>query len=73
VIEAAKMDPRLFAKLYEQNFDRVYAFVARRAGHRAEAEDLTAEVFHHALANLGRFEWRGSSCTSWTAPRPSPS
>ena len=59
------MDPRLFAKLYEQNFDRVYAFVARRAGHRAEAEDLTAEVFHHALANLGRFEWRGTPFAAW--------
>ena len=59
------MDPRLFAKLYEQNFDRVYAFVARRAGHRGEAEDVTAEVFHHALANLGRFEWRGAPFAAW--------
>jgi len=59
------MNPRLFAKLYEQNFDRVYAFVARRVGHRGEAEDLTAEVFHHALANLGRFEWRGTPFAAW--------
>jgi len=65
VIEAAKMDPRRFAELYEQNFDRVYAFVARRAGGRAEAEDLTAEVFHHALANLGRFQWRGIPFAAW--------
>ena len=59
------MDPRLFAKLYEQHFDRVYAFVARRAGQRSEAEDLTAEVFHHALANLSRFEWRGVPFAAW--------
>ena len=65
VIEAAKKDPRRFAELYEQNFDRVYAFVARRAGDRGEAEDLTAEVFHHALANLGRFEWRGTPFAAW--------
>ena len=65
VIEAAKMDPRRFAELYEQNFDRVYAFVARRAGHRGEAEDVTAEVFHRALANLGRFEWRGAPFAAW--------
>ena len=59
LIEAAKADPQRFAALYERNFDRVYAFAARRTGSRGEAEDLTAEVFHHALANLGRFEWRG--------------
>lgn len=64
-VEAAKMDPHRFAELYEQNFDRVYAFVARRARHRDEAEDVTAEVFHHALANLGRFEWRGAPFAAW--------
>jgi RNA polymerase sigma-70 factor (ECF subfamily) len=65
LIEAAKADPSRFAELYEQNFDRVYAFVARRAGSRGEAEDLTAEVFHQALANLGRFEWRGMPFAAW--------
>jgi RNA polymerase sigma-70 factor (ECF subfamily) len=65
LIEAAQRDPRRFGELYERNIDRVYAFVARRAGGRAEAEDLTAEVFHHALANLGRFEWRGVPFVAW--------
>src|SRR5262245_17118413 len=64
-IEAAQRDPRHFAELYEQNFDRVYAFIARRARDREEAEDLTAEVFHHALANLSRFEWRGIPFVVW--------
>jgi RNA polymerase sigma-70 factor (ECF subfamily) len=26
---------------------------------------LTAEVFHHALANLKRFEWRGIPFAAW--------
>jgi RNA polymerase sigma-70 factor, ECF subfamily len=65
LIEAAKMDPLRFADLYERHFDRVYAFVARRTGGRADAEDLTAEVFHRALANVGRFEWRGSPFVVW--------
>jgi RNA polymerase sigma-70 factor, ECF subfamily len=65
LIEAAKADPRRFGELYERNFDRVYAFIVRRAGDRGEAEDLTAEVFHHALANLGRFEWRGIPFAAW--------
>jgi len=65
LIEAAKSDPLRFADLYERHFDRVYAFVARRAPGRADAEDVTAEVFHRALANVGRFEWRGSPFVAW--------
>jgi len=30
LIEAAQKDPGRFAELYEQNFNRVYAYVARR-------------------------------------------
>jgi RNA polymerase sigma-70 factor (ECF subfamily) len=65
LIEAAQRDPLRFADLYERHFDRVYAFIARRAAGRADAEDLTAEVFHRALANVGRFEWRGSPFVVW--------
>src|SRR6476660_3018001 len=65
LIEAAQRDPRLFAGLYEANFERVYALVARRVQKRAEAEDLTADVFQHALANLQRFEWRGVPFAVW--------
>jgi RNA polymerase sigma-70 factor (ECF subfamily) len=64
-IEAAQKDPACFAELYENHFERVYAFVVRRVGNRAETEDLTAEVFHHALANLKRFEWRGIPFAAW--------
>ena len=65
LIEAAQKDPVRFAELYETNFERVYAFIVRRVQDRHEAEDLTAEVFHHALANLARFEWRGVPFAVW--------
>jgi RNA polymerase sigma-70 factor (ECF subfamily) len=65
LIEAAQRNPGRFAELYERNFDRVYAYVARRVGSRAEAEDVTAEVFQQALANLPRFEWRGVAFAAW--------
>lgn len=64
-IEAAQKDPARFAELYENNFERVYAFVARRVRDRNEAEDLTSEVFHQALANLPRFQWRGVPFAAW--------
>src|SRR5438876_940714 len=65
LIEAAQRDPSRFAALYEDNFERVYAFVARRVRDRDEAEDLTSEVFHDALASIGRFEWRGVPFAAW--------
>jgi RNA polymerase sigma-70 factor (ECF subfamily) len=65
LVEAAQKDPARFADLYEINFERVYAFVARRVGDRDAAEDLTSEVFHKALANLPRFEWRGVPFAVW--------
>ena len=65
LIEAAQKDPRRFAEIYESHFDRVYSYVARRVHDRAAAEDLTADVFHQALKNLPRFEWRGVPFAAW--------
>ena|SRR5436190_5131761 len=65
LVEAAQADSRRFADLYELHFDRVYAFVALRVRDRGETEDLTSEVFHRALSNLGRFEWRGTPFLAW--------
>ena len=65
LIEAAKRDPARFAELYSRNFHVVYAYAARRTASREEAEDITSEVFHQALANLKRFEWRGAPFAAW--------
>lgn len=65
LVEAAQADPARFLELYERHFHRVYAFALRRARNRAEAEDITAEVFHRALANLARYEWRGVPFVAW--------
>ena len=65
LVEAAQKDPARFAELYEIHFERVYAFIARRVGDRDAAEDLTSDVFHKALANLKRFEWRGVPFGAW--------
>ncbi len=65
LIEAAQQDPARFGELYELHFERVYAYVVRRVANRTEAEDVTAEAFHQALANLERFEWRGIPFVAW--------
>ncbi|HEY4363233.1 MAG TPA: sigma-70 family RNA polymerase sigma factor [Bryobacteraceae bacterium] len=65
LVEAAQRDPSGFAALYERNFYRVYAYVARRVGDRHAAEDLTADVFREALAGIQKFEWRGAPFAAW--------
>jgi RNA polymerase sigma-70 factor (ECF subfamily) len=65
LVEAAQRDPVCFAELYESYFELVYVYVARRVRNRAETEDLTAEVFRKALANLPRFKWTGAPFAAW--------
>src|SRR5271154_4027027 len=65
LIEAAQQDPSRFAELYEDNFERVYAYVARRVGSRDAAQDVTAEGVHSALANLASYQWLGVPFAAW--------
>jgi RNA polymerase sigma-70 factor (ECF subfamily) len=65
LVEASQRDPARFGDLYELHFELVYAFICRRVGNRDVAEDLTSEVFHKALANLRRFEWRRVPFGAW--------
>ena len=65
LVEAAQRDPARFVDLYENNFELVYAYIARRVGDRATAEDFTSEVFKKALENLPRFTWRGVPFAAW--------
>jgi RNA polymerase sigma-70 factor (ECF subfamily) len=65
LVEAAKADPARFLELYDRYFHRIYAYVVRRARNRADAEDVTSEVFRRALANLEKYEWRGMPFAAW--------
>lgn len=65
LIHAAQRDPARFLELYNLHFQRVWAYVIRRASHRAEAEDVTSEVFRRALENLRGYEWRGTPFLAW--------
>jgi RNA polymerase sigma-70 factor, ECF subfamily len=65
LVQAAQKDPSRFVELYENNFERVYAFIVRRVRDRSVAEDLTSDVFHKALAALPNFDWRGIPFAAW--------
>jgi len=65
LIEAAQRDRARFADIYEEYFELVYTYVARRVRDRPTAEDLTSDVFHKALAYLPKFKWTGAPFASW--------
>ena len=65
LVEAAQHDPARFLELYERHFHRVWAFVIRRTANRAEAEDITSDVFRRALENLRDYDWRGIPFSAW--------
>jgi RNA polymerase sigma-70 factor, ECF subfamily len=58
-------DVACFADLYEENFDRIYAYAIKRLRDRAAAQDITSDVFHHALANMHNYEPRGIPFAAW--------
>ena len=43
----------------------MWAFVIRRVRDRSAAQDITSEVFHQALKNVEKFEWRGVPFAAW--------
>ena len=40
-----------FEKLYDEYYDKVYVYIARRINNPTDAEDLTADVFYKVFAN----------------------
>ncbi len=58
-------DQEAFSEIYNDNFRRIYAFIVKRVGDAAEAEDLTQETFVQLYRSLGSYEGR-SSLLTWT-------
>jgi RNA polymerase sigma-70 factor (ECF subfamily) len=65
LVEAVQANPARFVELYDRYFHRVWAYVIRRTGNHADAEDVTSEVFRRALEYLPRYEWRGTPFAAW--------
>lgn len=65
VRRAQRQDPEAFGQLYEQHFDRIYRYVVLRVRHKADAEDLTQQVFLKALEHIGSYRCRGMPFASW--------
>jgi RNA polymerase sigma-70 factor (ECF subfamily) len=65
VRRAKQHDQEAFSQLYEENFDKIYRYVALKIGDRIEAEDMTQQVFLKALRSISSFKWKGVPFSAW--------
>lgn len=64
-LRAAKIDGEDFEFFYAHYYHRIYRFCFNRIRRRDVAEDLVAETFLKAYANLDRYRWTGVRFGSW--------
>ncbi len=58
-------DQEAFGTLYDHYFPQIYRFVLFKVGSKAEAEDLTHEVFLSAWRTLPNYRMKGHPLSSW--------
>ena len=61
---ARQGDKEAFAQLYENYFDKIYRYVVLKIG-KADAEDVTQQVFIKALQAIASFKWQGIPFSAW--------
>jgi RNA polymerase sigma-70 factor, ECF subfamily len=62
---AQRGDSQAFAELYNAYVDNIYRYIFYRVNVAAVAEDLTADVFMHALEGLPNYQDRSVSLLAW--------
>lgn len=54
-----------FGLLYDRYAPKIYRFILIKTGRKADAEDLTSQVFMRAWESIGNFEFQGFPFSSW--------
>jgi RNA polymerase sigma-70 factor (ECF subfamily) len=65
LVERARTDPAAFGVLYERYVQKVYNYIYYRTSSHEDAEDLTARVFHRAMAHIKGYVERGVPFQAW--------
>lgn len=63
--EAKKGDKEAFGTLYDHYLPQIYRFILFKVNGKAEAEDLTHEVFLSAWQNMPGYRMKGFPFSSW--------
>lgn len=65
VHKARQGDKEAFTELYEIHFDKIYRYMVMKIGNKAEAEDMTQQVFIRAYESIGSYQWQGIPFSAW--------
>ena len=65
LLEEIHRSPEAFGKLFDAYYRPIFSYVFRRTGNYDTSSDIVAETFLKAFLNIGRFQWRGVSLSSW--------
>lgn len=65
VHKARQGDKEAFTELYESHFDKIYRYMVMKIGNKAEAEDMTQQVFIRAYESIGSYQWQGIPFSAW--------
>jgi len=58
-------DKEAFTELYQAYFNKLYRYLAVRIGNKAEAEDMTQQVFVKAYKSIHSYRWKGVPFSAW--------
>jgi len=64
-LQLVAIDTEQFRAFYDKYHDPLFRFIAHHVGSAETAQDLTQDVFIHALERLDHFSWQGYSFGAW--------
>jgi RNA polymerase sigma-70 factor (ECF subfamily) len=63
--KAQNGEAQAFGLLYDIHVEAIYRFVYLKIGSKADAEDITQQVFLNAWQNIHRYRYQGFPFSSW--------
>lgn len=65
LIERIKENPREFEIIYNEYFDRIFAYIIKRILDYDRAKDISSEVFIKAFLSVQKFKWTNTPVVIW--------
>lgn len=63
--KAQKGDNQAFGELYDQYLPAIYRFIVIKVGNKADAEDISHQVFLNAWQKMPKYKHQGFPFSSW--------
>ncbi|MCB9188585.1 MAG: sigma-70 family RNA polymerase sigma factor [Flavobacteriales bacterium] len=64
-IEASKVDPRQFGRLYQKYYTEIFRYIWKRVGDEELSATLVSNVFVKSLQSIQKYTYRGVPFSAW--------